>query len=236
VQPLTYYKLRVFPYFVRNEEFCNYLRKKGILLGKKAKFFEPGNVFIDVSRPELLKIGAYCKISRGVTILTHDYSRSVLRRVYGEVIGDGAAVEIGENVFIGMNAIILMGAHIGNNVIVGAGSVVNGYVPDNVVVAGNPARVVKTLDEFYHQRKEKSLIEAKNFFLEKEKRAGRIPLISEMDPWFPLFLERDIRQLKKNHIFTNLSGDEEEEVISFFLQSAPVFKNYEEFIEWCHSE
>ena len=50
------------------------------------------------------------------------------------------------------------------------------------------------------------------------------------------FLERDIRQLKKNHIFTNLSGDEEEEVISFFLQSAPVFKNYEEFIEWCHSE
>lgn len=236
MQPLTYYKLRIFPHLVGNEEFCNYLRKKGITLGKKAKFFEPSNVFVDVSRPELLKIGNYCKVSRGVTILTHDYSRSVLRRVYGEVIGDGATVEIGENVFIGMNAIILMGSHIGNNVIVGAGSVVSGFIPDNVVVAGNPAKVIKTLDEFYFQRKEKSLTEARQFFLEKEKRMGRTPVIAEMGPWFPLFLERDVAALKKNHIFTNLSGDEEEEVVHCFLQSKPRFENYEAFVEWCHSE
>ena len=43
---------------------------------------------------------------------------------------------MGENVFLGVNTVVLMGAHIGNNVIVGAGSVVHGHIPDNVVIAG----------------------------------------------------------------------------------------------------
>ena len=53
---------------------------------------------------------------------------------------DGATIEIGDNVFIGMNSIILMGSHIGNNVIIGAGSVVSGNIPDNSVVGGGPSQ------------------------------------------------------------------------------------------------
>lgn len=54
-------------------------------------------------------------------------------------------VEIGDDVWIGCNSIILKGVTIGNGVIVAAGSVVTKDVPDNVMVAGNPAKVVKSL-------------------------------------------------------------------------------------------
>ncbi len=52
---------------------------------------------------------------------------------------------IGKNVWIGMNSTILKGVTIGDDSIVGAGSVVTMDIPADVVAAGNPARVVKTL-------------------------------------------------------------------------------------------
>jgi len=52
---------------------------------------------------------------------------------------------IGNDCFIGMNSIILKGTKIGNNLIVGAGSVVHKSFPDNVIIAGNPAKIVKHL-------------------------------------------------------------------------------------------
>ena len=125
----------------------------------------------------MLEIGEYCKITAGTIILTHDYSRSVIRRVYGEIVGEGRKTIIGDNVFIGMNSIILMGSHIGNNVVIGAGSVVSGIVPDNVVVAGNPARVVCSLDEFYKKRKSQllpSAVECVNAFYDHYNRYPKI--------------------------------------------------------------
>lgn len=54
-------------------------------------------------------------------------------------------IEIGENVFIGCNCIILKGSKIGNNCVIGAGSVVAGTFEDNCVIAGNPARVMRKI-------------------------------------------------------------------------------------------
>ena len=54
-----------------------------------------------------------------------------------------APIEIGEGCFIGANSIILKGTTLGNNVVVGAGSVVHGTFPDNVIIAGNPAKIIK---------------------------------------------------------------------------------------------
>lgn len=54
-------------------------------------------------------------------------------------------VEIGDNVFIGCNCIILKGTQIGNNCIVGAGSVVCGRFPENCVIVGNPAKIIRML-------------------------------------------------------------------------------------------
>ena len=131
------------------------LKMEGIDVGDKTKFFQPRTITIDRERPWMLKIGNYCKITRGCIILTHDYSRSVLRRAFHDFLGESGMTIIGDNVFIGMNSIILMGAKIGNNVIIGAGSVVSGNIPDNVVVAGNPAKIIRTLDKHLEIRKER---------------------------------------------------------------------------------
>ena len=56
-------------------------------------------------------------------------------------------ITVGNNVWIGGNVTILSDVTIGNNVVIGAGSVVTKDVPDSVVVAGNPARVIKELKE-----------------------------------------------------------------------------------------
>ncbi|QQA02009.1 acyltransferase [Treponema peruense] len=80
------------------------------------------------------------KIAIGVSVLTnkHDfYDRYVL------TIKD---VLIKKNAWIGAGAIILAGVTIGENAVVGAGSVVTHDVKDGEVVAGNPARVIRTLD------------------------------------------------------------------------------------------
>lgn len=87
-------------------------------------------------------------MTRGVIILAYDYSWSVVKGLYGEVLGHQAPVTIGSNVFVEMNVVILSGTTIRNNVIVGAGSIVGGLTPSNVVVAGGPARVICGIDDY----------------------------------------------------------------------------------------
>lgn len=54
-------------------------------------------------------------------------------------------IVIGDNCFIGMNSTILKGTTLGNNVVVGAGSVVHGSFPDNCIIAGNPAKIIRQI-------------------------------------------------------------------------------------------
>lgn len=226
-------KKRFFPSLFTTEDMCYFLRQRGIKLGKGTIFYSPGKTTVDTSRPCLLEIGEYCKITAGVIILTHDYSRSVLRRTHGEIIGEAKKTIIGDNVFVGMNSIILMGTKIGSNVIVGAGSVVSGEVPDNVVVAGNPARVIRTIEEHYEIKKKKMLEQAVEYALCFKKANNRWPTVKELDPFFPLFLERDKNVLSSSGVKTSLGGDDEEDVIENFLKSEPVFFGYDEFILFC---
>lgn len=214
-----------------DQDYIKYLKNQGIKIGANTVFFDWKSNVIDVQRPWLLEIGDYCKITHGVIILAHDYSRSVLRRVYGDIIDGAEKTFIGDNVFIGMNSIILMGTNIGNNVIIGAGSVVKGKIPNNVVVAGNPARVICTLEEYYKKRKSKYIDEAKECLRLYTQHYNRVPTIEEMGGFFPIYLKRDKQELQKNNIRTQLSGDEEKEVISCFMKSTEIYANYEEFVK-----
>lgn len=72
--------------------------------------------------------------------MTHDFSWSVIGGVYGECVGAVGTIDIGNNVFIGVNSVILRNAVIDDNVIVGAGSVVSGHLYSNCVYASNPAK------------------------------------------------------------------------------------------------
>ena len=141
-----------------SETFIRFLRKKGCIIGENTTIYSPSNTVIDVTRPFMIEIGNNVEITSGCTILTHGYDWSVLKGVYGDVLGSSGKVVIGNNVFIGVNTTILKGSHIGNNVIIGAHTLVNRDIPDNVVAVGNPCRVLREITDddreyYYKDRK-----------------------------------------------------------------------------------
>ena len=99
-------------------------------------------------------------ISDDVIFLTHDYSVTTALLATGAVPKTDIAlvrgISVGHNVFIGKRAIILPNTRIGDNVVVGAGSVVRGKVPSDSVLIGNPAKFVFSVRE-YAQRCQRSL-------------------------------------------------------------------------------
>lgn len=112
-------------------------------------FIHPSVIF-DGSDFSMISLGRNTTISLDVYILTHDFSISKgLSLIGAETSGKFLKpVSIGENCFIGMKSILLPGTTLGNNVIVGAGSVVKGKFPDGVVIAGNPAKIICTTEEW----------------------------------------------------------------------------------------
>ena len=70
----------------------------------------------------------------------------------GGILGASGEVAIGNNVFIGMNTIILRGVHIGDNVVIGAGSVVSKDCAENGVYAGSPAKFIMSINDYYEKR------------------------------------------------------------------------------------
>jgi acetyltransferase-like isoleucine patch superfamily enzyme len=92
-----------------------------------------------------IAIGRDCLIAERVSIYDHDHGFSDPGVPFCRQGFVTAPVEIGDNVWIGANAVILKGVTIGSGSIVAAGAVVTKNVPSGVVVAGNPARVVKVV-------------------------------------------------------------------------------------------
>lgn len=86
-----------------------------------------------------------------------------------------------------MHTTILKGVHIGNNVIIGANSLVNKDLPDNCVAAGNPCKVLMSLDEYYVKRKSQQVREATELVRLYRKRKGKEPDESALHEFFWLF-------------------------------------------------
>lgn len=120
-----------------NDFRINYLREKGVKIGERCLI----NYIEFTADPYLVQIGDDVAIARNTRFITHDGStwlfkdRSKMEYVFGKIT-------IGNNCFIGENCIILPNTQIGNDCVVGAGSVVRGKIPDGSVVFGNPAEVV----------------------------------------------------------------------------------------------
>lgn len=90
------------------------------------------STLIDKNNSKGVFIGEYTYLAAGAIVFAHDYCRSMYKETH-----------IGKKCFIGANAIIMCGVKVGDEVIVGAGSVVTKDVPSNCIVAGNPARVIR---------------------------------------------------------------------------------------------
>ncbi|HZG13866.1 MAG TPA: sugar O-acetyltransferase [Candidatus Bathyarchaeia archaeon] len=98
-------------------------------------------VFLDVCE---IRIGDNCFIAPGVHIYTATHPLDPDERITG--VEYGKPVQIGHNVWIGGRAVINPGVTIGNNVVIASGSVVTKDVPDDVVVGGNPAIIIKRVE------------------------------------------------------------------------------------------
>lgn len=125
--------------FVNPPFYCDY----GFHIETGKNFFANYNcTIIDVAR---VTIGDNCQFAPNVSIYTaghpvHPDSRNSLYEY-------GIGVSIGDNVWIGGSTVILPGVHIGSNTVIGAGSVVTKDIPDWVVAAGNPCKVIRKITE-----------------------------------------------------------------------------------------
>ncbi|MBS1565334.1 MAG: acyltransferase, partial [Bacteroidetes bacterium] len=99
------------------------------------------------SEPFLISIGDNVTITAGTRLVTNDGSLWLISDEEGRRF-QYRRISIGNNVFIGVNSIILPGVQIGDNVIIGAGSVVTKSIPSGKVVGGNPARVICEFDAY----------------------------------------------------------------------------------------
>ena len=104
-------------------------------------YFNAGTTFIDDWK---IEIGSNCLFGPNVTLCTTGHPISPNHRMDGMY---SFPIKIGNTCWIGANVIVLPGVTIGDNTVIGAGSVVTKDIPANVVAAGNPCRVLRQIDE-----------------------------------------------------------------------------------------
>ena len=119
-------------HWLSNKLRVRLLRLGGVNVGKN--IFLGEGVIIDSIRPDLLTIGDNTLITARCMILTHFYKNGNF--YYGDV-------KIGSGCFVGMNTIIANSVTIGDNSVIGAGSIVTKDIPEGEVWAGNPAKFIK---------------------------------------------------------------------------------------------
>ena len=222
---------RILGYRASSESYIRHLRKIGVSIGDDVVLFRPYNTTIDMQNPHLLTIGNHVMVTGPVTILTHDYGWSVLKRKYGEILGNQKPVNIGDNVFLGWGCTILAGTTIGSNTIVGANSVCSGRIEGDSVYAGNPAKRIMSLKDYYEKRKSRQRDEAYTVVKEYYKRFNKLPEVEIMSEYFYLFVDRtDSELIKKYESKLRLMDNYEESILAL---SKPEFNGLEEFLTYC---
>lgn len=119
-----------------------YARSVGVKVGNDCRIYTSSFG----SEPFLISIGNRVTVTSGVKFVTHDGTTWLMRDDFGRRYYY-QRISIGNNVFIGVNSIIMPGVKIDDNVIVGSGSVVTKSVPKGVIVAGVPAKVIGSFED-----------------------------------------------------------------------------------------
>ncbi|MCI5217607.1 MAG: acyltransferase [Candidatus Electrothrix sp. LOE2] len=141
------YVQRLYNYFFAHpSDYLDELIRRGLVVGENFKML--GDVIIDNAHTWHIKIGNDVTLAPRVHILAHD--ASTLKYLHYVRVGK---VIIGNRVFVGAGSIILPGVTIGDDVIIGAGSLVSHDIPKEHVAAGNPARIICTIEKFIARKR-----------------------------------------------------------------------------------
>jgi len=217
-----------------SETYVKQLRTLGAEIGDDVTIYVPTKTVVDECYPWMLSIGDHVRIAQGAILLMHDYAWSVLKKEMGGMIcGASGSVKIGNNVFIGMNAIITRGVTIGNNVIIGAGSVVTKDCADNGVYAGNPARRIAELSDYFEKRKKAQISEAKELALRYYERFHRYPPKKVFHEYFMLFERRENAESQSWCQEKLMQCGNREESLLFMDSFHRPFEDYDAFIAYC---
>lgn len=139
------------------KRYIELLRRQGVDIAPFDKCgFIATTVYFDKYDFSKIHIGRNCFITHDVILLVHDQSLITAWNIGGGGILEKRIcmlndISIGDNVFIGMRSIVLPGTTIGNDVIIGSGAVVKGVIPSGTVWAGNPAKMIKTTEQYREQ-------------------------------------------------------------------------------------
>ena len=147
--------------------YTNILQKLGVDIAdyNECGFIAP-TVYFDGYNRSRIHIGRDVYLTNDVILLVHDQSIVTAYNSVNAIKNKGSMylvkdIKIGNNVFIGMRSIILPGSTIGDNVIIGAGSIVKGVLEPNAVYAGCPAKKIGSTDEYYDKISKSKDIENK---------------------------------------------------------------------------
>lgn len=122
-------------------------RKRGVQIGKMVRLLGT----VDGLNPNLVSIGDYSVIGVHSALLSHCPIRGA------------QPCRVGRFVYISFGALILPGVTIGDHAVVGAGAVVTRDVPESTIVAGNPARLIRTITDEERDRIERTMLEGRLF-------------------------------------------------------------------------
>ena len=136
-----------------------YYRRLGIKIEGAITYICP-DVYFDSADYSAITIQTGVTISREVLLLVHDYSVHTAMVNVGWNAPKGKTahfikpIKVGKDSFVGARATLLPGTEIGENCIIGTGSVVKGKIPDNSIVIGNPARVIGNTKDWARKKLE----------------------------------------------------------------------------------
>ncbi|MBO4802259.1 MAG: acyltransferase [Bacteroidaceae bacterium] len=171
-----------------SQSYVSYLRSKGVKIGANTFIRDPKGFGIDLQRAHLITIGSNVRFNYNNRLIAHDAAAKVFQVKYHDYLPSNGHITIGNNVWFARDVRVLKNVTIGDNCIIGLGSVVTHDIPANSVAVGVPARVVCTLDEYYEKRQKEALQESFEFARGIVERYHRRPVPADFRESFVWFV------------------------------------------------
>lgn len=172
--------LRMIWYCYIKRDRTEYAKKLGVRVGNGGQILaNPYKCF--GSEPWLIELGDHVDITEDVKFFTHDGGIWVARGLDQELndFDSFKPIRVGNNVMIGVRSQIMPGVTIGDNVIIGGGSIVTRDIPSNSIVAGAPAKKISELDK-YMEKVRSNIVPTKHMTAREKKK-----YLEKMKPeWF----------------------------------------------------